>query len=447
MFRGGRRAQHRAESGGGRRGVVASGSSMALSMLIVSVAGFATWTVAARSMPVEEVGRLTGFVNGMMLVSGAAQLGLGLAVARFVPAAGRLAGRVLAAAYGAMVLSVLVVSAVYLLTPSGRTVTEGMPAGWLVLTGTAVLWSLFALQSQALGALGRARWAPPASAVFSAVRLGMLLVLAPMGVFAATASWWVPCALSLLVVGFLLRRGALPEFAGVEPDLPGRRQVARYAGSSWVASVWATLFFSGLPLLVLQRDGAAVSAVFAVLWVIYQTMDNVGARFGGQLIVAVAREPGALRRSVRSLTRLGALAAPALVVLVVVAPWVLALFGDRYAAEGGTALRLLAVAFAFRLVQVLQVAVWRATDRTWAVVGVQAFQLVPPVVALLTGWAASLTDLALVVLATQVVLAVPCTAGLLRVLRPRASAGVPAPRSREAAEVTGEPFETTGGNR
>ncbi|MFD0481195.1 lipopolysaccharide biosynthesis protein [Kineococcus sp. GCM10028916] len=397
-----------------------SGTAVAAGMGIVSLAGFLTWIIAARSMTREEVGQLSGFVNAFMLVSGAGQLGIGLVLTRYLPVAGRAMGKMLLWGDLALVASVLAVTGVFSLTPFADTIGAGLSHPMLVLTALTVLWSLYSLQAQVFPAIGRAGWSLPNSVAFSLARLGMLWALASAGVLTALASWWVPCALSVLVMGVLIHRRGVRAHRETPAVLPTRRQVVSYAGGNWVASLWGTLFWSGLPLLVLQMLGPSVSAVFSALHILVQTVDNLAGRYGAQLIIAAASDRGSLARHARTLVRAGAVVVlPGLAVLALVAPLILHAFGQHYVDEGATPLRIMVAVLALRLVQQLMVNIWRATDRTLPVVLVHIAQVVPVLVLLGTGVVDGLVGVALTLLGTQIVLSGLMVRPLVRALRSR----------------------------
>jgi len=391
---------------------------MAVSMLITSVTGFLLWIVVARRMDTDQVAALTGIVNSFLLVSAFAQLSLNLGLNRFLPTAGADSARLLFTTYGVVFCSTLVCSFGFVLTPMGATVRTELPMPVLSIFGLALVWGLFSLQDQALAGLGRATWIPVENTAYSAVRFGMIFALSGAGVGDALAAWWVPAGLAVVIVSLLLWFKVLPLTNRQHSELPSVRQFGKYVSVNYLSTLLATIFYSGLPILVLNSFGPTIGAAFALAWILIQTGDNTVSRYGTSLVISVSLDPSGARRGVRSLLRLWLLALPVLVVLIVYAPQVLSLFGPSYAELAAGPLRLLLLAFAFRMLMIIQTSVWRAQDKNWLVVLSYFLQVAPAVIVVSTGLTDSLIQLAVVITISQVLVALAITPTLIATVRP-----------------------------
>jgi O-antigen/teichoic acid export membrane protein len=353
------------------RGMVADGLALSASAAITAVAGMIGWVLAARLLPPAEVGATSAFVSGFLLVAGIAELGLGPAVLRWLPRAGSQRRRLLGRTYLAVLLGGLTGAAVFVLVPAGGEVVHRLPAGAALFVPAAVGWTLFQFQDSVLTGLGQARWVPLENTSFSALRLALLGVLAPVaGSLGLIASWMVPTVLGVLVVSVLLFRRVRP---GPEPGtLPDRREIVRLLAPTYPATVCVVVLYNLVPIIVLHRFGAEANAVFFVVWTAISALDLAATVFVNPLVVRLSTEPGSARPLVAAASRRLALVfVPLLLLGALLAGVVLAIFGPEYT-HGAGLLRILLAAQLPRLAVIVGVAVHLAAGRGGTVAGFQA---------------------------------------------------------------------------
>ena len=122
---------------------------------------------------------------------------------------------------------------------------------------------------------------------------------------------------------------------------------------------------------------------------------------------------------------------------------------DDHGGIAGRPLRLLLIAFAFRMLMIVQTSVWRAEDRNWLVALAYFGQVAPAVICLVVGVVGSLMDLAWIITVSQVVVALAVLPSLRRSLRANPSraddglgeipvgVGVGVPPDREGSQPEG----------
>jgi O-antigen/teichoic acid export membrane protein len=125
---------------------------------------------------------------------------------------------------------------------------------------------------------------------------------------------------------------------------PSLRELVRFAAPDYVAALAWIACTSVVPIVVLNLTDAEHAAVFALAWSICMTLYGVPVALGQSLVAYGVRDPERMGEHHRRIlfTCLGLLA-PVVVVLVVFAHWILALFGPWYASEGTATLQLLAL--------------------------------------------------------------------------------------------------------
>lgn len=353
------------------RGMVADGLALSASAAITAVAGMIGWILAARLLPPAEVGDTSAFVSGFLLVAGIAELGLGPAVLRWLPRAGSQRRRLLGRTYLAVLLGGLAGAAIFVLVPAGGEVVHRLPAGAALFVPAAVGWTVFQFQDSVLTGLGQARWVPVENTSFSVLRLVLLGVLAPLtGSLGLVTSWVVPTVAGVLVVSALVFHRVRP--GPVPGTLPDRREIVRLLAPTYPATVCVVVLYNLVPIIVLHRFGAEANAVFFMVWTAINALDLAATVFVNPLVVRLSAEPGPSRALVTGVSRrLALLFVPVLLLGMVLAGVVLAIFGPEYT-HGAGLLRILLVAQFPRLAVIVGVAVHLAAGRGSVVAGFQA---------------------------------------------------------------------------
>ena len=357
-----------ARTAGGSAPLLRDAWALSAGIVLVGALGFVSWVVAARILTPVEVGHASALVSAMLLASSIGQLNMGSALFRWLPGAGSETGPFLRRAYAAVTGSALIVALA--MSPLVFHATPATPARVALYVLAVLVWAVFQLQDQVLTALGRAVWVPAENAAFGITRLVALPLLAFAGAYGVLTAWLVPAAFLIVVV-----TAALPGMlrGRREPGaLPSRRDLVRYLGGNWIAQLAQLAAFNGLPLVVTALGGAAVGGVFFIAWSVITSIELAASTFTASLVVRVAQAPDRIAALARSVAgRFVAFFVPALLGLAVFSDPFLRVFGARYAEEGGTALRLLAIGCALRLVAVFTIGVAQCLGRPGPVVAVQ----------------------------------------------------------------------------
>ncbi len=210
------------------------------------------------------------------------------------------------------------------------------------------VWTLFSVQDYVLTAVGRATVVPIENLVFSVLKIGLLVAV----IFAAVPggialSWVVATGLIVLPINLWLLVRLLPAH-GVKtvdravPITVGA--VGRFIGADYVGALFWQAAMMGLPVLVLDRLGAAAAAAYGMVWQFGLALYMVPSGMGQSMIAHSAADPGKVEQARRETVRRGLLlVTPVALVLALGAPLVLAVFGPSYAATGAGALAFIAL--------------------------------------------------------------------------------------------------------
>ncbi len=323
--------------------------------LVVSAAGTAVlgllfWTVAARNYSPHEVGVQSVVISTLLFLAGLSQLSLNSVLIRFLPIAGNGSGRMIGMAYGVSAVAAVVLTTVFVIgTPfwsPSLTFLRTNPTWSVAFVLGASVWCVFTLQDSALAGLRRATWVPIENIGVSCAKIALLLLfhsqLPHAGLF---ASWVIPAALAVVIVNGLVYRIVIPTLrrtggAGAH----GIREIARFASGNYVGFVFYAASSNLVPLVVLDRVGAAQAAYFFLPWTIASALAAVPASTATSLTVETVRDMDLLRHYVRrTLLHTFALLVVPIAALCFGASELLSLFGSGYAEHGATTLRLLSL--------------------------------------------------------------------------------------------------------
>jgi O-antigen/teichoic acid export membrane protein len=349
-----------------------NGLALIFSLAATSGLGLFYWALAARKYSAEIVGINAAMISAMMLLGSISQLGLVNFLNRFLPKAGRAANVYILGAYLASVLAALFISVIYvfgidLWSPTlGFLRTDYWSFAFFVVA--TMLWCVFALQDGVLIGLRRAAWVPVENIIFALVKIGLLLLMASLlvdnGIF---ISWTAPLILLVVLINLLIFRKLLPkhrEETAAQAEVIEFPQIVRFVGGDYFSSLVWMLTINLMPIIVLEIAGATANAYFYLPWMITYSLYLVSQSMGMSLTTEAARDPELLDEySFRSLLQGSALVIPAVLLVTIAAPLILRLFGDIYAAEGSTLLRLLALSALPNVVNRIYVSIARVQRR------------------------------------------------------------------------------------
>jgi O-antigen/teichoic acid export membrane protein len=346
---------------------------------ITAILGFAYWVAAARLFDTKAVGLAAAAISAMTLLAGLALFNLEAVMVRFIPIAGTRTRRLAGSVYALSGVAAVVVATLFILgldywEPTLGFLTEQAWGAWFIVA--TVAWMIFVLQDGILVGLGRAIWVPVENAIFGVGKLGLLLVLAgggPLGIF---ASWTIAATLvvvpftALIFLRFIPIHMRMPVVA-VEPL--SRERLRQYATGDYVGAMFDLAAISLLPLLVTHWAGPEETAFFYQSWIIAYTLILVANNTARALTVEAAKDQAQLHSYGRVVFgHTLKLLTPAVVAIMLLAPLLLSVFGQDYAAGGTLTLRVLALSAIPHTVVLMALVTARLQHRLGEVIAIQA---------------------------------------------------------------------------
>ncbi|MEU9184488.1 polysaccharide biosynthesis C-terminal domain-containing protein [Streptomyces sp. NPDC048484] len=339
---------------------------------ISAVLGLSFWLVAARYYSESAVGQGSAAIAAMKFLAGLTAVTLTGALARFIPVAGRGAGRLILRTYMGSSVVVALAAVVFLLTlnlwgPSYRFLHGPLNGIGFILA--VVAWSVLTLQDGVLTGLRSALWVPVGNTVFSAVKLALLVAFAAaiptMGVF---VSWVAAIAVSVLPLGWLVFRRLVPRHVKATADAaepPTTKEIGRFLAGDYTGSLFSLAVVYLVPVIVASQVSSADNAYFYITTTIGGTVNLLAINMGASLTVEGSHDPAQLAANTRAaLRRMARIMLPVAGVLFFGAPWILGVFGQAYADAATPLLRWFAVGAVLRVVMETYFAVLRAQSRT-----------------------------------------------------------------------------------
>lgn len=399
---------------------------------LTALVGMLFWVVAARTIPPVQLGVDAAVISAVTAAATVAATGIVNAFLAQVPTAGVGRGTLVRFGYAMLV----VISSVAGLVAGLLIVTvldTGLPA-WptvpLIAMGT-VIWSLFIVQDSVLAATRRARWLLAENLPVNLAKLALLPVFAGLVSQAPLLSMLVPSLLAVIVISSLLGRICRPsaeEIAAADGESGhswlrrNRRAVLVFVARDGTGSALNLGLFMALPFVVTASAGGVQGALFILCLQVAMGLDLLTSGIAQSMTANTAVDPS--RAGVMAWQiwrRVALLVGAALAVLVLIAPFLLGMFGETYVAEGGVAvLLLLAVGSLLRTTFEVWTALMRVRHRTAVllVANLMGAALLLPAV-ILGARSDGAIGAAWGVLAGTAVLSVVGFVGLLRARRPR----------------------------
>ncbi len=382
---------------------------------VTSLLGVGFWALAAHSYSARVVGLNAAAISAMTLVAEACTLGLSAVLVRYLPVAGGSTRRLVSRSYMLTISLALIFGLLAALTTGIWSPKLGFlgGGGWLIgfvlATGAT---TIFTLQDSVLTGLRAAKWIPLENSLYALAKLLLLVVLASTltgsGPFVA---WTAPLAFAVVIVNYLIFKRLIPSVSS-EGSLD-RSKLLSMATGNYAGKLFTLAGNLYMPILVANRVSAADAAYFYVPWMVSLAIELIALNVMTSLTVEAASDMDKLRDlSRRALRQTLRLVIPVAALVALVAPLALLVFGQAYADEGSSLLRLLMIGMVPNAIVTLGISVARIEHRGRIVVSVQGAHCVAVLLfsALLLPslgidavgyvWTASQTALALVLLAT-----------------------------------------------
>lgn len=318
-----------------------------------TVFGFVFWALAARLMPVADVGLASGIMAATMLLSGLAQLGLGYGLTRHLPQAED-PNRLLSLTLVASTLMGLVLALVFLVglrwwSPALLPIYQH-PLYMFYFVALVINWGLSVLLHWVFVAKRKVIYSFTRQAGHMAIAVLLLFVLQFFlpGFRAVLVAHTIAVFLSVLFSWHALPKvqpGFRFTFSLGDVFQPWvRTTFARYSLINYIAEQFNKIPDTILPLLIINQFGAATGAYFFIVWTIGRAVSTWVSSMSQSLFAEGAHDPEGADALVRRATVLGVLLSGGMAsAILITGPWILGIYGPDYVEQGLSLLGFVAV--------------------------------------------------------------------------------------------------------
>lgn len=350
------------------RALTRGGIAFISNSALTSILGVVYWLAAAHVMGQAELGRGSSLLSALLTVSALAQLNYTRTLPGLLPKASNNATRLLVQVYmRVMIVSFILGLSFAIITPlvsSKFGYLTGIPAFALLFAISVPIYSIFSLEDSVLATVRRTAIIPFENAIYGVLKLVPLFIPAflrtmPTGTV-ILASWVLPLLFLVIPINIYLFRRAVPQAAYAFPDDVASEEgkLVRYDFAGYLFWLLGTV---PLPVLAVTFLGPYRTAAFSVPFTIVTAIDVLSLNLGNQLTAEMSRTRGEFRAPTKLFVwRAWGVIALISAGLIVMAPYVLDLFGAQYRSAGTTVFRVLMLAALPRSILFFSIATARA---------------------------------------------------------------------------------------
>jgi O-antigen/teichoic acid export membrane protein len=313
---------------------------------VMAVLGFGFWWLCARLFSPTQIGLGTALISAMSLITYLSLLGFNSTFIRFLPKSERRNAKIntgLLLVFGAAtVLAVGYVVALPTLAPKLAFVHDNLwyAAGFVLL---AALAAINLLTDSVFIAYRAAKYNLLINSIMSFTKLMLPLLAVGLGAYgiflASGAAAFLALVLSLL---FMIRDFGFSLKVNVSRSVIG--QVMSFASANYVANCLNILPTLVLPLIIVNRLGAAEAGYFYLAFMVANLLFTVAYSVAQSLFAEGSYSEIELSGLVkRAVAILGAIMIPAALALALSAHWLLMVFGRGYSSSASGTLVVLAL--------------------------------------------------------------------------------------------------------
>jgi O-antigen/teichoic acid export membrane protein len=316
---------------------------------LTSLLNFVFWIIVARFYTAADVGLASAVLAGIGLLSAIAHLGLGLSI-RFLPQAGEDANPLINTAFTLGTIATVLSVAIFIIglgvwSPALMFIRQNPVylTAFIIFTIASVLGSLV---GETFMAKRRAGFLVAQNLILTISRLPLPIIMAGfLHSFGIVSSWGISLLLSLVISALIFLPKVQP---GYRPSLSIKRKIvigiAQYSFINYISNFLWGLPAMMIPIMVLNMLGAESAAFFYIAWAIANAFTLISNALSLSVFAEGSYEEDQLWVSLRRSLKISFFTfLPAAAVLLAAANIILLIFGNQYADNSSTLLRIMSV--------------------------------------------------------------------------------------------------------
>ena len=329
-----------------RQSLLRNASLLIMSTAIMSILGFGFWLFVAHLYSPEQVGIASALISISTLLSSLSMFGLDSGLIRFLPGSKSQSRDINAAllVVGGLA-AVAAIAYLFIAQAFDLDIADSFQwgGGWALFVLIIIVVTLNSLTDAVFIANRRAEFHTIVYAVFGLVKLLLPVCLVGLGWTGIFAAYALAALAALLLSFYYMVRVANYRFSSA-PNWGLISSARKYSFNNYIGTLLAGIPAQLMPLIIIQRLGAAEAAYFAMGTTMANLLYVAPSSVAQSLLAESAHEPEQRSQHARHAVRiLTLILIPAVAAAVIIAPYLLSIFGARYV-SGSTALfQILAV--------------------------------------------------------------------------------------------------------
>lgn len=315
--------------------------------LMQAFVGFVFWGFATRLYQLEDLGIASATISAASLISGIANLGVGVGLIRFLPVS-RSPRRLLNTAFTFSGITALLFTGVYIAgIRSWSPSLAVLSANWILILVFVLFTLAMTLEptlQMAYTARRRAVYALAQTSIINISRLVLVGIFTKFRVVGLLLSISVSVIFAIILgLFFFLPKVEQNYWPRPEFFLPDFFEIIPFSLGNHIANILSKLPQLVMPLLVLELLGPASSGHAYIAWMIGMLLASPGLAIAHSAFAEGSNNSEQWADIFSKSVIFGlAIAIPITISVYWIAPWLLALFGNSYVKESTTLLRWLA---------------------------------------------------------------------------------------------------------
>lgn len=323
--------------------------ALMLNSAVSAFFGLLFWIVAARTMPVKEIGLATAAISTALLIVGLSRLGLDAGLVRYLPESKNKNGLFSTIVLVTLVLALVITSVFMLWINIFSPALSFLQEGWFlpIFFAYIVVTSINYDQNIAFISIRRADLSLIQSLLLGA-RIPILLLMTSIGVFGIFSSLVIVYLMTFIFGFFVLKRYGL--FLSKGFDIDSIRNKMKFSLGNYTAGIFAMAPTTIIPIMILNTIGAEGNAYFYVAYSVAGLLSMIPNAVSMSLFVEGSHSLPLKESVAKSFKLITLFMVPTLMFMYFFGDRLLQLFSREYYEQSFEILQLLVVSSIFSAV-------------------------------------------------------------------------------------------------
>jgi O-antigen/teichoic acid export membrane protein len=349
------------------------------STVVMSIMGFGFWVFVAHLYSPADIGNAAALISLSALITNLSLLGINSSLVRFLSQS-KDQSRTINAAVIVVAAVTVAASLVYLLVGSQFSATARVftasPLSVVLFVTIMVIVSINSLTDAVFIANRRAEFHTIAYGILGLIRLVSPLFLITYGSWGIFSAYILATLISLITSFFLMRRAASYRLFA-QPDWSLISTVRKYGVNNYIGTLLAGIPSQVMPMLIVQNINAANAAFYSMAWTMANLLYIIPSATTQSLLAETSYDQQNGRRHLKDTVRmLTFILVPVIVISILVAPYLLSIFGAEYSHGSTLLFQVFALSTVFVAVNAVSSTILNIERRTFGIIVAQLATLI-----------------------------------------------------------------------